>query len=54
MSWQPYRLSFKRKGVYPMKKIRIDHNTFIPMPVDGWWGALVDGKPNFMGRRLGV
>jgi flavin reductase (DIM6/NTAB) family NADH-FMN oxidoreductase RutF len=30
-----------------MKKIRIDPNTFIPMPVT-LVGTLVDGKPNFM------
>ena len=30
-----------------MKKILIDRNTFIPMPVT-LVGALVDGKPNFM------
>jgi len=30
-----------------MKKIRVDNNTFIPMPVT-LVGALVDGKPNFM------
>lgn len=30
-----------------MKKISIDPNTFIPMPVT-LLGALVDGKPNFM------
>lgn len=30
-----------------MKKIPIDRNTFIPMPVT-LVGALVDGKPNFM------